>query len=389
MTRPRVLMVTGAYYPELSGGALQIQTLMRALGDRVQCLVLSASLGHDDAPRVVDGVPVHRVTVTGSATAAATRLAAAFLRLAPGVDIVQLNGFSRKSVLLMALATALDKRRVVKLSTAGEDEAPAVRVRSRVAFAVYRRADLFVGINAGHRALHVAAALPEDRFVLIPNGVDLDRFPPVDAAGRHRARTALGLPANVPLTMFVGLFTHDKQPRTLFDAWRGLGEERGILLFVGATRSRHYEVDPALADGIKADAAAAGLRDRVLFVELADPIAPYYQAADVFAMPSRREGLPNVLLEAMASGLPSVASRLPGVTDWVIEDGTSGVLVPPGNAPALREALARLLRDATLRSRLGEAARARVARDYSIGTTADRFVDVYRGLLASRARRML
>src|SRR5207244_6925671 len=161
------------------------------------------------------------------------------------------------------------------------------------------------------------------------------------------------------------------------------------LLFVGATRSRHYEVDPALADGIKADAAAAGLGDRVLFVERADPIAPYYQAADVFVMPSRREGLPNVLLEAMASGLPSVASRLPGVTDWVIEHGTSGVLVPPGDAPALRAVLARLLRDATRRSRLGEAARARVARDYSIGTTADRFVDVYRGLLASRARRML
>jgi glycosyltransferase involved in cell wall biosynthesis len=378
-------MVLGAYPPELSGAALQARQLIQALGPRVSCLVLTTTMLTEPAPGEVDGVPVHRVFVdprdARSVARATVALTVAFLRLARRVDIVQLHGFSRKSILLMALATALGKRRVVKLTSVGEDDPPAIRARGRLAFAAYRRADLFVGINPRQQALCAEAGIGPARFALIPNGVDLVRFRPCTAAERASLRGALTLPEGLPLTLFVGFFSRDKQPHALFDAWRRLGRAGGGLVFVGATRSRYHEVDPALADRIRAEARAHGLADRVWFVERTDAIEDYYRAVDVFAMPSIREGLPNALLEAMACGLPCVASRLPGVTDWLIEDGRSGVLVEPRDAGALASALRRVLGDPALAARLGAAARAKVESSHSLEKLATGYLSAYARLI--------
>lgn len=101
----------------------------------------------------------------------------------------------------------------------------------------------------------------------------------------------------------------------------------------------------------------------------------------MFALPSRREGLPNALLEAMASGAACVASRLPGVTDAMIDDGVSGRLVPPGDVDALAGALDALLGDAAKRARLGAAARKTVSARYSVAATAAAHLRAYEALI--------
>jgi glycosyltransferase involved in cell wall biosynthesis len=384
---PRVLMVVGAYYPELSGGALQIRQLVRALGDRVDARVLTTTAMRASAPSVVDDVPVHRVYVRAGRPASMARagvgLARTFLRLAPRIDIVQLAGFSRKSVLLMALATALRKVRVIKLTSVGDDDPPAIRARGRVAFAAYRRADMFVGVSPRQQALCAAAGFR--RFTLIPNGVDTDRFRPPEAGERERLRRELGLPAAVPLTLFVGFFSREKQPHVLYEAWRRLpAADAGGLVFIGATRAGYHEIDPALAPQIRDDARRAGVADRLYFVERSDEIEKYYRAADIFALPSLREGMPNALLEAMATGLPCVVSRLPGVTEWIVDDARSGLLVAPGEVSALSEALGSLLRDRAAASKLGETARAAVAERFGVASMARAYAELYQTLLRAR-----
>jgi glycosyltransferase involved in cell wall biosynthesis len=379
-------MVVGAYFPELSGGALQIRQLIRALGPRVRCAVLTTSAVASPGPPEVDGVLVRRVYVDvrsrRSIAGAGVRLAGAFLRMAPHVDIVQLNGYSRKSVLLMVLATAFRKRCVIKLTSVGQDDPPAIRAQGRLAFASYMRADAFVGLNPRQRELCLASGIVPERFTLIPNGVDLARFrPPVDGE-REQLRATLGLPKDQPLTLFVGFFSREKQPHVLFEAWRRLPRDQaGALVFVGATGGTNYEIDPGLADEIRRAASTAGVADRLTFVERSDRIEDYYRAADVFAMPSTREGLPNALLEAMASGLPCVASRLPGVTDWFVGDGASGLLVPPGDVDALSAALTRALGDARVAAALGRAARAVVQQRFDFDAIAGAYADLYARLL--------
>jgi glycosyltransferase involved in cell wall biosynthesis len=152
-------------------------------------------------------------------------------------------------------------------------------------------------------------------------------------------------------------------------------------VYLGATESRYYEVDASLASGISAAASREGLAERIVFAGETRTIEQYYRAADIFVFPTRREAFGMVLVEAMASGLPCIASRIPGVTDDIVTDGESGLLVEPDDVDALSAALARVLTDRALASRLGRAARHAVDPRFAIERTARQTLDAYRRLL--------
>jgi glycosyltransferase involved in cell wall biosynthesis len=190
----------------------------------------------------------------------------------------------------------------------------------------------------------------------------------------------------LPVVLFAGFFSHEKRPDALYRAWGTLWESgvRSTLVLIGATRSAYYEIDAAMSDRIQADAMRRGLSTHLVFVERTPEIEKYYRAADIFVLPTTREGLPNVLLEAMASGVPPVISQLAGVTDWIVEDGVTGRLVPPGDDEALTAALRDLLIDADARRRIGSAARSYVERHFAPRETAARTLGIYRQLLPTR-----
>jgi glycosyltransferase involved in cell wall biosynthesis len=188
------------------------------------------------------------------------------------------------------------------------------------------------------------------------------------------------LPASGPLILFVGFFSADKGPHILFEAWRRIAATAAAgssLLFIGSTASSYYEVDERLAYDIREAAQRDGLAARVLFVEESRIVEEYYRAADIFVFPSRREGFGMALVEAMASGLPCIASRLPGATDEIVTDGVDGLLVEPHDVVALSAALERVLADRQLAVRLGHSARSSVEQRFAIEKTARRTLEAY------------
>lgn len=196
------------------------------------------------------------------------------------------------------------------------------------------QAEAEAGRNAGVRA----------PIAVIRNGVDLDRFAPADEGRRRDCRAALGLDPTVPVVLCVGRLTRQKGQDVLLAAWpevlRRYPETR--LILVG---------DGDLAEPLQA-AAPPGVR----FVALARDVRSWYAAADVVALPSRWEGLPLTLLEAMAVGRPVVASDIPGITGELPTE--AGTLVPPEDPAALAGALADLLcREDEARARGAAAAR--------------------------------
>ena len=380
-------MVTGAYYPEASGAGLQCRALIRACGERVRFSVLTTavdrSLPSDDE---VDGVPVHRVPVSATSRAAralaAPRLTLATLGAAGRVDIVHLHGFSAKSRVVGAVARRLGKRVLIKLTSVGHDDAMSMRRRGG-AFRSFARADRFVGVSPRFAELHADAGLPAGQFTLIPNGVDLERFRPGEAAEREPLRRELGLPADLPIVLFVGFFSHEKRPDLAFDAWTDTGASApaSALALVGRTQSAYFEIDGSLAATIRRNAQALGCAGRLIMIEHTNVIERFYRAADLLVLPSSREGLPNAVLEAMASGLPCVVSRLAGVTDSLVTDGVDGMLVEPGDRAGFARAMSALLRDAALRARIGAAARRTVSARFSLDEVAARYVALYGELM--------
>jgi glycosyltransferase involved in cell wall biosynthesis len=114
----------------------------------------------------------------------------------------------------------------------------------------------------------------------------------------------------------------------------------------------------------------------VLFAGYRDDVPALLAGCDVFCLPSRMEGMPLVVLEAMAQGKPVVATAVGGTGELVV-DGETGVLVPPDDVDALAGALARLLSDSELARRMGEAGRARVERDFSLAASTARVLSLY------------
>jgi glycosyltransferase involved in cell wall biosynthesis len=175
--------------------------------------------------------------------------------------------------------------------------------------------------------------------VCIPNGIDLTRFRPADAPERARARRELDLPADRLIVLYCGTFQPLKGTPELVAVWQQLAPDDAMLVLVGEE-----------AGGYRLP-FVPGLVVR----PWQQDVAAYYRAADVFVLPSRAEGMSNALLEALASGLAVVATRV-GAAEALIRDREQGVLVAPGDVGGLTQALRQVLADQELRTRLQNAA---------------------------------
>ena len=133
-------------------------------------------------------------------------------------------------------------------------------------------------------------------------------------------------------------------------------------------------------------AAALGLADRVVFHGYMDEagVRQRLAEADVFVMASFAEGVPVVLMEALAAGVPAVATRIAGIPE-LIEDGLTGLLVPPAEPTAIAEAVRRLLEDSGLRNRLAATGREKVEREFNLGTECERLANLMTTALSEGA----
>ncbi len=190
------------------------------------------------------------------------------------------------------------------------------------------------------------------------NGVDTDRFDPAVWASEGRTiRRGLGISDDDLVIGFVGRLVHDKGIDELAEAWRNLRTSfaNAHLVLVGPWEER----DPVPA----ATRRALETDPRVHLVGFQRPTEPWYAAFDMLTLPSHREGFPNVPLEAAAMELPVVSTFATGCID-AVDDGSTGRLVPVGDARGLEHALRAYIEDEELRDRHGKAGRARVLRDF-------------------------
>lgn len=222
--------------------------------------------------------------------------------------------------------------------------------------------------------------LDAERATVIYNGIPLpsiDAASDVVAAASGAFRAELGLAADTPLALSIGRFHEQKDQATLVAAWARVVKALpgAVLALIGGGE---------LEDELKQQAHETGLADAVRFVAPRADLAPAYAGANVFALSSRWEGLPYVVLEALGYGLPVVSSAVDGIPE-AVDDGVSGLLVPPGDPYALATALVDVLSDAQRARAMGAAGRARIAQDFTLAGMAHACVNVYREVASADA----
>src|SRR5262249_860561 len=177
-----------------------------------------------------------------------------------------------------------------------------------------------------------------------------------------------------PVAINVGRLVPAKGLDMLIDAWARLAAAHpgARLVLVG---------DGPLRAEIAARTHGAGIGERVVFLGARDDVPELLRRADLYVSASRTEGMSNALVEALGTGLAVVATRTGSAPDVVV-DGACGLLAPVGDTDALAQGLRRLLEDADLRARMGDAARRRAVSEFSIGAIVQRYIDVYREIAA-------
>jgi rhamnosyl/mannosyltransferase len=233
----------------------------------------------------------------------------------------------------------------------------------RIQRALYRRADCVI-VSSPNLAATSALVEQARRVVVVPFGISVDRYRQSSPRVEELRRAIPG-----PRVLFVGRFVYYKGIEVLIDA---MARTAGTLLLVG---------EGPLEPELKQRVAARGIQERVRFVgRVADADLPaYYQASDLFVLPSvaKTETFGVVQVEAMAAGLPVISTNLPTGVPWVNQDGVSGLVVPPGDADRLAQAIHRLVTDEELRGRLGGNAAARAQKLF----TRDRMIHAFKDVV--------
>jgi sugar transferase (PEP-CTERM/EpsH1 system associated) len=244
----------------------------------------------------------------------------------------------------------------------------------------YRCATAVCTVTEELRSYHaVQAWWDSNKIRVLYNGVDSEKFRP-SAELRLAARNKLGIPASHLVVGFVGRIVPLKDVWTLvqaFEALVSLMPNLHLLLVGDGPDSKRIQEYVATRDQ---------LRSRVHLAGNSHDVPAIMNAMDIFVLPSLMEGMSNTLLEAMATGLPSIATRVGGNAE-IIVDSVSGCLVQAGNVPELRNTLQRLLLDRELQRTLSAAARDRVCRHFSLASMLRRYEGLYSELVFRRTVR--
>ena len=386
----RILMYTAYFDPEYSGAALQALTLAKELRRRGHHIEFVTNRWPGlSGTAVVEGFPVHRLEPGRLRKHRELRL---WFNLARHVwarrrdiDILHSHGAYLTHAFIGPLARVLGLKSLVKASLAHDDLQGLSRpMVGRVHRFMLHCIDACVAISHDLALEFRAGGVSPQKIHDVPNGVDTDRFQPVPAAQVPELRASLGLPADQPIALYVGVLDQRKNILWLAQQWVSHDAfGTGALLLAVGPQGRD-DPDGTLRAEL-ADVAHTHPQRFVLHDFHAD-VTPYYQCADLLVLPSFKEGLPNVVLEAMACGLPCVVARASGSRELVVE-GETGVTYAPDDVTGLAAAVRHCLSPEG--PGMGEKARRLAQERYSIRTIADRYESLYAQLLAAQPRRDL
>ncbi len=318
----------------------------------------------------------------------ALRMGALLFRLRKQYDLVHIfNPATWFSLVPIPIAKGLGKPVIVEMTLRGSDDPLKLNRktgRSRrqlfphrpLKYTLFLMADAYVSKSDGITQAYQNAGLPLEKLTQIPSGVEAARFKPASEKEQRALRKQLGLPEQAVIILFLGGMEERKGAYRLLQAFNSLLPRKQSIHLVLVGPSERY--DPAYREKIEQEIARTGYNAHITFLpHLVDNPEEYMRAADIFALPSTREGFSMAIVEAMACGLPVVAFNIPEVSRIQVAHGVHGLLTPLGDKEALSNALCQLIENPTLRQAMGNAARERVLQEFTHEKVIQRYLELY------------
>jgi glycosyltransferase involved in cell wall biosynthesis len=235
--------------------------------------------------------------------------------------------------------------------------------------------DGMIALTRFDKARLMAMGMDEGRISIVPNGVDLDVFQPVDAGARNEFRERFGVPEDAPMLLFLGKLLEQKGFLDLLRAMPRVLEQvpDAHLMVLGEGPDLPRGRQMVRREGIGNFVTFAGRM-------CCDDLVTAYGAAQVVTLPSHSEGMPLVILEAAATGRPVVATSVSGIPEFV-EEGKTGSLVPPSDPESLSDALVDYLGDDALSRQVGARALAKARKEFDLRVQVSRTIKAYQGVI--------
>ena len=375
----RILQVPHFYPPHVGGIEYHVEALSRKLvesGHRVE--VYTSNVPRLRKHEIVDGVEVHRFT---------TLCKPLNNPLAPGVffklvgndrfDVVHVHGHLHALANLAVLSTIFRKRPIVLtshgtvLDLKGWKRPMELLYHRSIGRRMLRSVNRVIALSSPQAKLLEEHGAKGSKIVVIPHWVDTDAIDMAADAGRFRTRHGLG---DRQIVLFVGRLLPIKGLEYLIEAVHSL-QPRPALVLVGGEAPGYAGTRRALVHQVE----RLGLEKDVFFLGHfpKEELASAYLASDLFVLPSLAEGMPLVLLEAMAYGRCVLASDIPG-NSGLMQNGRNGILFEPGNPVDLAHKMSYALQDRQVRDRLGAGAREDVLLNYCCDGILSKILEVYR-----------
>lgn len=376
-------MITHAFYPEYSGAATQCYYLSRKLVTR-NCRVMILTFTNNfnlPSQEWVEGVDVRRIFVrkkglTGPFTA--TKLLLLLIKENRQFDIIHFHGFNNHLLWIVWLNFFLRKKIILKMSLMNYDTPKSIMAKGIFYRFAYRQLDMIIATTSAMMEELNEYPLLKVKGAIIPNGVDINKFTPANKEEKIRLRKELGLRTTNKIIIFSGAVTHRKGIDILLMAWEMLYQKlSGLcpsLLIVGPFRE-----DAKINDSEEGRTQRAVLKaiekysGHIFWAGMRQNLEDYYRAADLFVLPSRNEGLPNALLEAMACGLNCIVADFPGINDLAITDGGAQVIYRVKDEKELCGVLSKALQ----KNELGNLARQLIISRFSMERVLDLYLKCY------------
>jgi glycosyltransferase involved in cell wall biosynthesis len=418
-----VCLASPFFHPEYSGGAERFRRYAPGLEARgIRMHVMAATVGAwqphrryasgtpsgSDQPGGASDVPVHRVpmplrsqvwhrmsilrrvgrwrntwifesAILQRCREPSTRPDLLIWRYPPGMTSIRaLVALRRMGIPMMRVVTMFkDARREGLTAPVGERLFPVP----------YRFLDCVV-VSSGAMRDNLQKRGVESRVEVVPHGVDLARFHPLGAGPASApVRKRLGLSPEDEVVLFIGSISRRKGADYLAAAWDRVAAERprAHLVLVGHEKEPNADEGPSFADRVRGTLRSGRGAGRVTFTGPVDDVEEYIRAADLFVLPSQREGMPNVVLEAFATGVPCVLTPFRGLPEELGRPGRTYVLVDH-DVDLLGEAISTLLADESRRRELGDAALRWVRDHLDVQKSLDRLAGVCRDVVRRSAQ---